>query len=533
MTLEAMPSILGTSDYAYPDRVAALTEQVGQLEMTNEHLTESLAELTMDDRGWTSFTAVIEQEFTHTGRQRIVETCRMMSIANPLLKRGLTVRAGYIWGQGVEVTARVPGADGKADPVLQDAVNQVVDGFEKLNESTFTGMRAREELERAEGTDGEVFLALFTNPAAGEVKVRTVPQLQIRQIVCNPDDADDPWFYIREFTVAELPKQGQSLEAPPTHLERVIYPALGFEPRTAGLGFKPRVLNGMTVMWDAPMIHVPVNRLDGWQRGIPDVYASVAWARLYQEFLVDWAGLTKALSKIAWKATGETKSRAQLAATAAHAAAQPSGTLPQPNRAGGTVVMGPGSGFEAVSKSGATIDAESGKPLAGMIAAGIGLPVTVLLADPGITGARATAETLDTPTILEMGMRRLMWQSVMTSVLQHAIATAGMAPGSKMRALTGDRTPVLEFSWPPLAGLDPVQLVTAIATADTTDTMPPLTTLRLLLSALGVPNVDEVLAEVTDAGGNFIPPKQTAQTNAGQLAADAFRRGQDPAEALK
>lgn len=527
----AMPSVIGDPTVAYPDRVHQLAEQVQQLVMSNEYLQESIQDLEMDDRGWVQFTATIEAEFSRTGRQRIVEVCRMMAIAHPLLKRGLTVRAGYIWGQGVEVSARVPGPDGKADTGLQDEVNQVIDAFEKLNEQTFTGMGARIELEHGLGTDGEMFLALFSDPASGRVKVRTVPQLQIQQIVTNPEDADDAWFYLREYAVAGLPKANQPLDAPPTELRRVIYPALGFDPAQAGLGFRPRVLNGIEVMWDAPMVHVPVNRLDGWTRGIPDVYASAAWARLYQDFLLDWAALTKALSKIAWKATGESKSRAQTAAAgirASQTSVDP--TLPGPRtQAGGTVVVGPGTDLSAVSKSGATIDSQSGKPLASMVAAGLGLPVTSLLADPGITGARAVAETLDTPIILEMGMRRLLWQSVIQQILQHVIAVAAMRPGSPMRPLTGDREPVLDFAWPPLAKLDPVQLVTAIVNADSTGKMPPLTTVRLLLQALGVPNADEVLTEITDGEGNFIDP----QVSAGDVAVNAFNRGEDPAGAVR
>lgn len=514
--------------------IQTLEQNLGQEQETNLLLRETLADLEMDDVGWVAYTRQIAAEFSSTGRQRIVESCRIMSVAHPLLKRGLTVRAGYIWGQGVEVTARVPGADGKADPELQDPVNQVIDGFEKLNENSFTGMGAREELERALGTDGEVFLALFTDPANGQVKVRSVPQLQIQMIFCNPEDADDPWFYIREYVVQSLPKAGESLQSLPTATVREIYPALGFDPARAGLGFKPRVLNGAEVMWDAPMVHVPVNRLAGWQRGIPDVYASAAWARLYQDFLVDWSRLTKALSKLAWKATGETKGRAQQAAAAVRAAQQPPTTFPPPlSQAGGTLVTGPGHSFEAVSKSGATIDSQSGKPLAAMIAAGLGIPVTALLADPGVTGARAVAETLDTPTILEMGMRRLLWQSAQRRILLHVIQTAGMRPGSPLRPLVGDREPVLEFSWPPLTTQDPLQIVTAVVQADSTGKLPPLTTLRLILSALGVPNVDEVLAEVTDAAGNFIDPVQTTAQNAGDAAAQAFRRGEDPAAMLR
>ncbi len=517
-------------------RIQTLEQGLRAEQETNLLLAESLADLEMDDQGWTAFTAVIDQEFSSTGRQRIVEVCRAMAISNPLLKRGLTVRAGYIWGQGVEVTARVPGADSKADPKLQDAVNQVIDGFEKLNEASFTGMGAREELERAEGTDGEVFLACFTDRKTGQVRVRSVPQLQIQLIFTNPEDADEPWLYVREYVVHQLPKAGEPLQAPPTVVKRVIYPALGFDPRKVGWAFKPAKINNAEVMWDAPMVHVPVNRLDGWQRGIPDVYASVAWARLYQGFLIDWSGLTKALSKIAWKATGESKSRANTAAAAIRASQQPAvpaGTFPPPSQpAGQTVVHGPGNTFEAVSKSGATIDSGSGKPLASMIAAGLGIPVTALLADPGVTGARAVAETLDTPTVLEMGMRRLVWQSAMRRILLHAIQTAGMVAGSPLRALTGDREPVLEFSWPPLTGQDPLQIVSGIVAADSTGKMPPLTTLRLILSALGVPNVDEVIAEVTGPDGEWLDPEQTARANAGQSATDAFRRGEDPNSAL-
>ena len=532
---EAMPTVVGTAAYAGADQVMALTEQVNQLLASNEHLSESIRDLEMDDIGWTRFTAQVEQEFTATGRQRIVEVCRMMAISNPLLKRGLTVRAGYVWGQGVEVTARVPGPDGKADTELQDAVNQVIDQFERTNAKSYTGMLACEELERALGTDGEIFLALFSNPMTG-VRVRSVPQLQIQQIVTNPEDDDEPWFYVREYVVAGLPKADQPLEAPPTTLKRVIYPALGFDPGRAGLGFKPRVLNGIEVLWDAPMVHVPVNRLDGWQRGIPDVYASVAWARLYQDFLIDWSGLTKALSKIAFRATGATKGRAQQAAAAVKAQQPtPSTSLPGPNTqtAGGTVVTGPGAGFEAVSKSGATIDSESGRPLASMVAAGIGLPVTTLLADPGVTGARAVAETLDTPIILEMGMRRLLHQFIREQILRHVIATEAMRPGSPLRGLGEDQEPALDFSWPPLAKLDPLQLVQAVVTADSTEKMPPLTTVRLLLQALGVPNVDEVLAEVTDEDGNFIDPGQAARASVGQAAVDAARRGEDPAGVVR
>jgi hypothetical protein len=90
----------------------------------------------------------------------------------------------------------------------------------------------------------------------------------------------------------------------------------------------------------------------------------------------------------------------------------------------------------------------------------------------------------------------------------------------------------LDFAWPPIAGMDPVQIVAAIVAADSTGKMPPPTTARLLLSALGVPDPDTILAKYIDADGNWTDPEETSKNNAGQAAVDAARKGQDPAAAM-
>lgn len=47
--------------------------------------------------------------------------------------------------------------------------------------------------------------------------------------------------------------------------------------------------------------------------------------------------------------------------------------------------------------------------------------------------------------------------------------------------------------------------VRAIVAADQTQTIPPLAIARALCEALRIPDMDEVLAIVTDDQGNFIP----------------------------
>ena len=484
----------------------------------NDDLRESFADLqlAMEDKGWLALSMNAAGEFTRDGLARGAGLCRILAVSNPLVKRGLALRHAYVWGSGVEVTA--------ADP----DVAELVSAFNSSAEQSLTGSQAREELERALGTDGNVFIALFTNPLTGKVKPRSLPFDEIADVVTNPDDRDDPWFYLRRWTSFEIDSTGRRR----TIRSEAYYPAVGYRPRA-----RWKFLDDVEVMWDAPLLHVSVNRLDGWQFGVGDAYAAMSWARAYKEFLADWARLTKSLSRYAWRISGDKKSKAQNAAVKARAA-----VVSDPG-AGATVVES-GSHIEAIPKSGATIDADSGKPLAGMVAAALGVPVTMLLADPGQTGARAVAETLDEPTRLEMQNRRALWTSALRRIYDYVVDQAIKAPRGPLQGtvlwdddrevitLAGgedekDRAVVID--WPSLEKTDVGTVVKAIVDADGTDKLPPLTIARLLLVALGVEDIDDVLDGLTDDDGNWID----REANAGDAAARAFRDGEDPADALK
>jgi hypothetical protein len=183
--------------------------------------------------------------------------------------------------------------------------------------------------------------------------------------------------------------------------------------------------------------------------------------------------------------------------------------------------------------------ARDGRPAAAMVAAGLDLPVTMLLGDPGVTGARATAETLDTPTERTMEGRQNVWADFFHDLLDYVIDAAIRAPKGPLQgartqdpitgqdvwtlAGDGDRTVLVEF--PDLDDESLQVKVAAIVAADTTGKLPPLEIARQLCDALGIENVDEVIDELTDDQGNFVDPR----VNAGQAAVDAFRRGEDPA----
>ena len=79
-----------------------------------------------------------------------------------------------------------------------------------------------------------------------------------------------------------------------------------------------------------------------------------------------------------------------------------------------------------------------------------------------------------------------------------------------------DRTIIVAF--PEHDTTDITDKVTAIVKASQTMTIPPLTIARLLMQALEVPDVDDILAMITDDTGDFIPLDMLEQRVRGRLA---------------
>lgn len=512
-----------------PDDRMILREQL-RVALDNEQLVkESFADLAaqLQDPGWIRLSAEFEQEFTAEGLKQIRAICRLFAIKNPLVKKGLSLRQAYVWGKGVEITAR---ANGKQDDGEQD-VQKVVETFLNAtgNLRAFSGSAARERLERCLGTDGEFFPTLFTLPTTGAVQVRIVIADEIAEVICNPEDRSEPWYYRRVWVQRTLEADGRT-----TDLQREqLHPDVDFRPKT-----KPGSLGRVKIAWDAPMMHVKVGDLEGWQHGIPDSYAAIDWALAYKVFLEDWARLVKSLSRFAWRLTAKGATRAQ--ARTKLAAPPPRDASGRPADVGAVAMSPPDQVFEAIPKSGATIDSESGKPLAAMVASALDVPLTMLLSDPGQTGARAVAETLDKPTELGMRQRRDLWAAVYQRILQYAIAAAVRCPDGPLKGkitvdayggetveLAGDTDTTIDINWPDL-DTDMVKFVQAVVAADSTETLPPEQVVRLLLTALGVRNTDTIIDKLTGDDGEFLWPTRPGLA-AGDNPADLARAGRDPA----
>ena len=136
---------------------------------------------------WRLFSMQAEQEFSREGLRQITDMARVMYLKNPLIQRGVDVKRYYVWGHGGSVKA----AD--AD------VGEVITAFEddRKNRVTLTSHQARMNAEVELETDGNLFFAWFVNQTTGRVRVRTIPFGEIAEVVSNPEDNREPWYYLR------------------------------------------------------------------------------------------------------------------------------------------------------------------------------------------------------------------------------------------------------------------------------------------------------------------------------------------------
>jgi hypothetical protein len=296
-------------------QVTELRRDLAVAESNTSLVAETLSDLErqMAEPGWIRFATLTEQEFSVRGMTQMRAICRLMSVANPLVKRGLNLRSAYVWGQGVEITARANGRDRDGEQDVQAVIAAFLD--DDGNRRALTGSSARDRLEHALGTDGDLFIAHFTRPTTGQVQVRVIVADEITEVISNPEDASEPWFYRRVWYRHDIDTQTGLVQ--PQRQER-LYPCVDYRPAT-----RPRRLGQVQIAWDTPLLHVDVNRPQGWRRGVPDAYAAIPWARAYKEFLESWAGLMHALARFAWRLTAKGNTKAQAAAKLAAAPGPP------------------------------------------------------------------------------------------------------------------------------------------------------------------------------------------------------------------
>lgn len=332
-------------------------------------LKESMADviLALDNVGWNPLGEDINvQEIPLANIKDFTKVTRALATINPLAKRGIAVRTAYIWGNGITL----------------EGLEETSDFAKKaVNKKYLLSEKAWIELEFCLGTDGNFFL-LVNKP---KQEVQRIPLHQITGTASNPDNAEEIWFYRREWKRTVINANNEQ-ETSKTFIQ--YYPAVDYDDSNG----TPAMFKGKKVNWDQRIAGHSVNKQTGWKWGVPDLLPILFWAKAHKEFLESQATLVKAYSRYAFKVTANTAAGAKATATKI-------GTAPtndaqgNPQATGGTAVVGMGNNIQALGRTGGSVDFKEGLPLAGYVAAGLSVPLNELTADAGDAN-RSSAETL-------------------------------------------------------------------------------------------------------------------------------------------
>lgn len=467
--------------------IVRLTEAVGmrfdsefkssfrQMLQENEYLRESMSRLMLDleNEGWQKLNAHGEWDFDRPFVERIWKRSLAMVVKNPLIKRSVNVQADYIFAQGVTV---------KSD---DEQVNTIIQEFweDEGNQRSLTSHPAMLTRERELQAFGNLFFAVF--PANPDVEdsvpqVRLLDPIEVWDIIRNPEDYSEPWYYQRVFSDGE---------GKPTRT--MYYPAVGLGdlsryplPSTAMVG----------EIHDTCRVFHLTTELYGKQKfALPDIYAGMDYALAYKNIVEDWATIMRSLARFAMKivnlpgkkGAAAAKSLLQTSITTSDARERNPSTV-----AGGVALLGKDVDMQPVKTAGAATSLDESKPVINMVAASHGLPNT-FYGDASV-GNFATAKTLDRPTELKFMSRQSLWAYAFVVLLRHVCKIQGIQmKGKKIRV-----------TFPSILERNVTDRVRAVVNAITlfgkqlSDIIPDKKmACRLILEALNVPDVEDHIKE--------------------------------------
>ena len=388
-------------------------------------------ELALEDRGWKRLIAQSNYEFSRFGIQSIMLICRLNWIKNPLARRGVDVSAFYVFGRGLEISSN--------DEAAHETLTDFFDDPRNASQFSHTALV---KAEKKTYTDGNVFWAFFADPKDGRLVARGLDTLEISDIITDPEDADTPWFYRRDWTEQRFdPATGRRDPVPQTQW----YFALGYEDMP-NFPAKQREIEGHPVALDSqgqpiPVMHLKDGELPGWRFGCPRMYPAIDWLRAYRQVLEDLCTTWRALARFAWNV--ETKGGAPaiaafkqtLATNLANDLSQIE-TNPPPVTAS-AFIAGLNNKVTPVNTGGATMNPDNARRVFLMVAAAFGLNEN-LLGDAS-TGSLATAQSLERSVELMFRERQELWTEVLQRIGQYALSRSLKAPKGKLREAVAKR----------------------------------------------------------------------------------------------
>lgn len=452
-------------------------------------------------------------EFSRGFITTITRLSRLTYVKNPIIQRGVNVKADYIFGR--QVTIHAPDED----------VNAVIRAFleDSHNQTVFSSQIARIQKERELQTDGNIFFVLIPHLRTGKIRIRTLDVDEVTDIICDPDDRTAAWYYKREYTEKRFNFASGTYE----DAKRIVY----YRDWRNKPPIDRSVIGSNPVMGNQYIYHIKVGGFSNWKFGVPETYSAIDWAKAYRMFLENWSSIVAAYASFAFAVTttggkpGVTAAAKQLGTSISTSSGERN---PKPVAAS-TFVKQEGTEIEPIRTAGATTSAEDGRRLLLMVCAAFGIPET-FLGDVSV-GTLATAKSLDRPTELMISNRQVLWADIYNDILQFVLYYAVSAIDGPLRGLgaievneygenvvTFDDPDIahIDIDFPSVVESDTLQTIQAIVQGATFDGKTPTILndarmlARMVLTALGENDIDQLLDAMYNEDGtpkNDLAPK--------------------------
>ena len=362
-------------------------------------------------------------EFSRWGIQQIILISRLYYIKNPIIRRLIDVDAAYVFGRGVEMTSD------------DEAVNEAIKEYLELNKVEF-GHAALVKHQKRTNYDGNLFFIFFPDTQeTGTVPTRTIDATEIQDIITNPNDTTEEWYFRRTWSAREFDAKSGTTQ---TKSHEAWYPSVFLWLAVSQPGSaieKLPAINGYEVKWDSPVMHQSYGEVGKWTFGCPPAYPALDWAKADRRYLENCATLAASHAQIALSIS--TKGGAQALAgikgqlaTTVGPTTQVFDTNPTANVAS-VFASGPGTEFDLIASRGKALDPKEHREYGTMAAICFGVPPTWI--GDMETANLATATTLDRPTEAGFETKQESWVELLTKILLFVLNIQMRAGKGKLR----------------------------------------------------------------------------------------------------
>lgn len=389
--------------------------------VSNRHLLEAIEELT-EAVTLPTYTDPHAPVLTldkgeYYGTEDVLEQaalCYKLYHFNPLFRRAVDLKTSYVWGRGITMMSPQP----EVDRVIRDLLDR---------NRRELGHQGRTEKDKTLTLEGNLFLVLDTD-ALGAVTVRQVPMNEITESRRDPADYRNVWYWKRTYTTFEPDETGAYGQGAETS---VYHPALDHDPPGAE---RPAEIDGIPVLWNAPLLHIPVTRIGREVFAMPEFTTACPWATSYSHFLSQISSIASSLARFAMRATAKTADGAKkvekILDTGTGEVTKPGGKT----AVGSVFVSTEGVTLEPIRTAGVVTNADEGRRFALMVASGTHTPEHMLMGDPS-TGNLATTRMMERPYELSILDRQLLWADAIEAILTYGVKARVMA--AEFTPLTG------------------------------------------------------------------------------------------------